>query len=338
MLRSFSRKARKLFTFFCMTRYRPSLTPPSPTHIEIEPTTRCNATCGTCSRSSLNPQALKNDLSLATLDRILTELPDIQLVRLIGLGETFLHPDIENILKRLKAKNIKVWTITNGSLLHDDNVRRLIHQYIHEVGISIDSTRPEDFARIRPMGKIGLPDVISGAQKLIAERDQGFSDVIIGIHNTTTAENYQDLPNLGTLCIRLCVDYLAIGFAENWLVRGDPRYQETAHALSQSLPALPAIKRTVQKQQWRLALRGIPVGYKLPTKRLGRCPWPYRSVHITAGGYATPCCARTQPGHAMFNINTDNFINEWHGSQYQALRLAHMNKDELNTMCGNCPL
>lgn len=188
------------------------------------------------------------------------------------------------------------------------------------------------------MGEIGLDEVLEGTHKLIEERNNGASNVIIGIHNTTNELNYRNLPELGSLCIKMRVDYLAIGFVENWLVQGDPNYQATSDSIHASLQHLPRIRSIIKKQQWRLALHGIMVGYKLPKRRIGRCAWPYRSVHITAEGHVTPCCARTQPNRGMFNINTDNFAEHWNGAEYQALRIAHMQKDTLNPVCGNCPL
>ncbi len=338
MIRSTLRKFSKVVTFASMLPYTPRLHAKTPTFIEIEPTTRCNATCGTCSRSSIASDKLKTDLSLDTVKKILDVIPDLKLIRLIGLGEVFLNPQIEEILKLFKEKSIKVWIITNGSLLRNEKIRRLIHNYIFDVGISIDSTEKETFKEIRPMGKIGLDEVLEGIQLLLNERNQGASNVIVGIHNTTSNMNYNNLPELGTLCIKLRVDYLAVGFMENWLMRGDPHYQETANRIHEALTHIPNIKNALRYQQWRLALRGIPLGYKLPKRRIGKCAWPYRSVHITAEGYVTPCCARTQPSHSTFNINTDNFSTHWNGSAYQALRLAHMKKDTLNPICGNCPL
>ncbi len=338
MIRSVQRKLGKLATFARMLPYKKSLRSPTPTFIEIEPTTRCNATCGTCSRSSIASDKLKVDLSLTTTKKILETFPDLTFIRLIGLGEVFLNPQIEDILKLFKERSIKVWIITNGSLLRNEKVRRLIHQYIYDVGISIDSTEKEAFKEIRPMGKIGLDEVLAGIQLLIKERNERKSNVIIGIHNTTNDLNYQNIPDLGSLCIHLGVDYLAVGFMENWLVRGDPNYQETADRIHTALQYIPFIKKTLKQQQWRLALRGILLGYKLPKRRIGKCAWPYRSVHITAAGDITPCCARTQPSHSMFNINNDNFAERWNGTEYQALRLAHIKKDTLNSICGNCPL
>lgn len=338
MIRSLQRKLRKIQLFAGMLRYKENVIAPLPDYIEVEPTTRCNATCGTCSRSNLSRDDMKNDLLPSTMNRILESLPDLKSIRLVGLGEIFLNPAIEQILHQLKERNIKVWIITNGSMLRQKKIRDLIHDYIYEVGISIDSTDPDEFSRLRPMGKVGLAEVIEGARMLVAERNSGRSNVIIGINNTITNENYKNLHELGSLCINLGVDYLAISFIENWLMRGDAGHSDASEKLRNAMHHLPAIKQTIIKEQIRLGLRGIIVGYKIPRRRIGACQWPYRSAHITAEGNVTPCCTRTQPGHGMFNINTENFADHWNGPQYQTLRKAHMRKDTLNPICGDCPL
>jgi len=337
--RNVQRKLGKLNFYSRLMHYTPALQVPLPTHIEVEPTTRCNATCGTCSRSSLARADMKNDLLPSTMEKILTSMPTLTSLRLVGLGEIFLNPDIENILQQLKARHIKVWIITNGSQLRQEKIRRLIHDYVYEVGISIDSTDPEEFARLRPMGKVGLPEVMEGIRTLIAERNSGRSNVIIGINNTVSQENYQNLPALGSLCIDLRVDYLAISFVENWLMKGDVGYSETKERIARAMEQLPVIRRAILKQQLRLGLRGIILGYKVPRQRIGKCHWPYRSAHITAEGNVTPCCTRTQPHHGMFNFLTDgDFEKNWNGPAYQKLRQAHLNKDALNAICGDCPL
>ena len=158
MLKSIRRRLRKAVFFTSLTRYSSTLEVPLPTHIQVEPTTRCNALCGSCSRSSLANNQLKNDLQLETIERILETFPDLKSIRLLGLGEPFLHPEFEKILKRLRERDIKIWLISNGSLLANDHIRRLLHTYIDDVGFSIDSADPDEFRALRPMGRIGLPE------------------------------------------------------------------------------------------------------------------------------------------------------------------------------------
>jgi MoaA/NifB/PqqE/SkfB family radical SAM enzyme len=337
-IRALLRKAEKVLHFWGITRYKASLQVPLPTHIEVEATKRCNATCGTCTRGHLDKEDMKNDLHPDTMAKILATLPNLKSLRLAGLGEIFLSPHIENILQQLKARSIRVWIITNGSMLLDEHVRNLIHDYIDDVAISIDSTKPEEFARLRPMGKTGLPEIIKGIELLVRERNAGRSNTTIGISTTITHENYHDLPAIGSLSVDMGVDYLAIAFVENWMMQGDPGYRITSDSINESMKFLPQIRTAIRQQQLRMAFHGIPVGCKIPRRRVGQCYWPYRSIHITAEGLATPCCTRIRPNHALFNFLTDDFEKNWNGPAYQELRLAHMKKDTLNPICGSCPL
>lgn len=339
MFRFFARKLGKVRFYSGLIRYRERMEVPLPDHIEVEPTTRCNATCGTCSRNVLTPEALKNDMTLEKIQRIVDQFPDLRSIRLVGLGEPFLNPEIDPILRFLKSRNLKVWLITNGSLLRDQWVRDLIHDCVYDVGVSIDSTDEEEFSRLRPMGKIGLKQVLDGLRLLISERDEGRSNIIVGVNNTVTHENYTKLKDIGGLCIDLGVDYLAISFVESWLIRGDVGYEAARRQVLASMEYLPRIRRHIWLTQFRLALRGIVVGYKIPRPRIGRCHWPYRSTHITAEGLVTPCCTRTQPQHGIFNILEDgDFSSYWNGPACKRLRRIHMDRDKEDAMCGNCPM
>jgi|GEM_PF-1712276 len=339
MFRFTARKLGKVRFYAGLTRFRAGMDVPLPDHIEVEPTTRCNATCGTCSRNVLNPEALKNDITLEDIRRIVDQFPNLRSIRLLGLGEPFLNPEIASILKFLKSRNLKVWLITNGSMMNQKWVRDLLHDCVYDVGVSIDSADEEEFARLRPMGRIGLSHILDGVRELIMERAQGRSNIIVGVNATVTQHNDGALPGIGSLCIDLGVDYLAIGFVENWLIRGDAGHEAARKQIAEAMEYLPRIRWKIRWTRLRLAMRGIVVGYKIPRSRLGKCHWPYRSTHITAEGLVTPCCTRTQPQHGTFNILEDgDFSGYWNGPAYKRLRRAHMDRDCSNAMCGSCPL
>ncbi len=339
MLKSIRRRLRKAKFFTDLTRYSSTLEVPLPTHIQVEPTTRCNALCGSCSRSSLANNQLKNDLTLETLERILETFPDLKSIRLLGLGEPFLHPEFEEILMRLRERDIKIWLISNGSLLANDRIRRLLHTYIDDVGFSIDSADPAEFRALRPMGRIGLSEIVTGMRQLIAERDAGKSNLLIGVNAAISHQNCTSLAPIGNLCIDLGVDYLSVAAIENWLIEGDPGYQESANFSIASSKHAPIIDKYVAQVRRRLLMRGIILGYKTPKPRIGKCHWPFKSLHVATDGTVTPCCIRTQPTtHGMFNLLEDKpFEAFWNGEDYQKLRRAHMEGDASNSMCGNCP-
>ncbi|MFQ5515140.1 MAG: radical SAM/SPASM domain-containing protein [Myxococcota bacterium] len=340
MIRALQRRIRKATFFTRVTRYPRALEVPLPTHIQVEPTTRCNATCGTCSRGSLAKDQLHNDLKPAALERILDCFPDLKSIRLLGLGEPFLAPEFETILEILKRRRIQVWLISNGSLLGKTRVRDLVHGYVYDLGVSIDSAEPDEFRELRPMGSIGLEEVLAGTRALIAERNAGRSNAIIGVNSAISHTNLHSLDAIGDLCIELKVDYLAVVAVENWLIRGDPGYEPSAGFVAESMKQAHAITRRVSRLRRRLLLHGILVGYKTPKRRLGRCHWPFSSLHVSPNGTVTPCCIRTQADrHGVFNLFADKpFEAHWNGEAYKELRRDHLTGDVSNPICGNCPM
>ncbi len=340
MFRALQRRIRKVAFYGRLTRYPRALEVPLPTHIQVEPTTRCNATCGTCSRGSLAKSDLRNDLQPEALERILEKFPGLKSIRLLGLGEPFLNPRFETILKLLKKRRIKVWLISNGSLFERQHIRDLIHDYVFDIGVSIDSADPEEFRKLRPMGLIGLEQVLAGMRKLIEERNAGRSNVIIGVNGAISHTNYAGLDAIGDLCIDLGVDYFAVAAVENWLIKGDAGYEPSASFVAESMKHSKPIGRHVARLRRRMLLHGILLGYKTPKNRLGRCPWPFNSLHVAPDGTVTPCCIRTQPKtHGLFNLFSDKpFEAFWNGDVYKDLRRAHLTQDASNEMCGKCPM
>ena len=114
---------------------------------------------------------------------------------------------------------------------------------------------------------------------------------------------------------------------------------ELGRDIDVAMQEVQAICKAIKQSQWRLALHGIAVGYKVPHRRIGRCYWPYKSLHISAEGLVTPCCTRIRPNHALFDLlATDNIEKVWNGPVYQSLRQAHAQRDTLHHLCGDCPL
>jgi radical SAM protein with 4Fe4S-binding SPASM domain len=334
-----SRLARKTGFFLRLTRFKPAIRKAPPRHLEIEITTRCNATCGTCTRGMLPRDQMKTDLSVADITRILDLCPSVRSVRLLGLGEPFLHPEVEAVFQLLKRRGIRIWTISNGSYFLEQNIRRLALDHLADIAVSIDSADPQQFAALRPMGAIGLPEVNEGLSRLVAERDESHPGMLIGISHTISHENLNGLPAIVDMARVLRVDYLALVGVENWLVADQPGFKEAERFGEQMMQQAAEMERMVRTARKRLALSGILTGFHSPKQRIGGCYWPYNSTHICANGSVTPCCIRTMPdSHEVGNIaDLTDFDTLWNGDAYQSLRQAHMDKDTKNRMCGSCP-
>jgi cyclic pyranopterin phosphate synthase len=118
--------------------------------LRISITDRCNFRCVYCMEPDVRfaPQA-----SLLTADEIvrvaaIAESLGVRKVRLTG-GEPTLHPHLTDIVAGLAAAaGVEVALITNASLLNRSSLRAWKEAGLTRLTISIDSLRPDRFARL----------------------------------------------------------------------------------------------------------------------------------------------------------------------------------------------
>ncbi len=110
-----------------------------PAKIYIEPTTHCNLDCPICIRDTWNEK--QGHMSMDTFDRLLDSLarleykPDIVFG---GFGEPLSHPNIIDMVQRVKFIARRVQLITNGIRLTERMIREFIHLGLDVLWFSAD--------------------------------------------------------------------------------------------------------------------------------------------------------------------------------------------------------
>jgi radical SAM protein with 4Fe4S-binding SPASM domain len=132
--------------------------------LQIEPTTRCNYTCKFCSGRHL----AQGDLELNKFHSIIADFPDLQHILLQGEGEPFLNSDFFKMLELAKTKQIKVFTVTNGSMFTPKIINKIIECQLDAINISIEWSTNQEFHEFRGGN---LDQVKNGIKALIATRN-----------------------------------------------------------------------------------------------------------------------------------------------------------------------
>jgi len=103
-------------------------------HLQLCPTNRCNLNCEFCSCGDREKHL---ELDLDTIDTLLKDVQSLgcKAITITGGGEPLLHPNINEIIKKCKDRDIKVGLVTNGLLL--DNLK----EEVSWCRISFDSNR-----------------------------------------------------------------------------------------------------------------------------------------------------------------------------------------------------
>lgn len=124
--------------------------------IQVEVTTRCNASCLYCPRTVYGKRWPNRDLPLEAFQRLLRDLPRCRYVHLQGWGEPFLHPDLFRMVKMAKDAGCRIGTTTNGTLLNPELSKRIVEAKFDVVAFSIAGTgaKNDEIRRGAPVAKV----------------------------------------------------------------------------------------------------------------------------------------------------------------------------------------
>ncbi len=136
MRREWSRKARE---FRLAVKALASTRHPIIAH--VIPIRRCNLACAYCNEyDDFSPP-----VPTAEMLRRIERLYSLGLSALtFSGGEPTLHPDLDELIRRVRQRGMLVGLITNGFLLNEDRIERFNRAGLDYLQISIDNVEPDD--------------------------------------------------------------------------------------------------------------------------------------------------------------------------------------------------
>ncbi|MBI4893934.1 MAG: radical SAM protein [Acidobacteria bacterium] len=170
----------------------------------IIPMRRCNLACTYCNEYDDVSKPVDTDIVLSRVDK-LGKL-GTGIITISG-GEPLLHPDLDQIIARIRSTGAITGLITNGYLLTTDRIERLNQAGLDHMQISIDNVMPDEVSKksLKVLDRklqllanhalfhVNINSVVGGGVKhaddalVIAQRaiQLGFSSTIGIIHDGT---------------------------------------------------------------------------------------------------------------------------------------------------------
>src|SRR5215467_12987843 len=108
------------------------------------PIRRCNLACTYCNEFDNYWKPVPIELMLRRVDK-LKEL-GTSVVTISG-GEPLLHPDLDDIIHRMRQQRVVSGLITNGYLLTAERIQRLNRAGLEWLQISIDNVNPDEVSK-----------------------------------------------------------------------------------------------------------------------------------------------------------------------------------------------
>ena len=161
-----------------------------PRKIELALTNKCNFRCIMCDEISHSGDYSASDRIVNDLMEL---LPYLQCLIIRG-GEVFLDSRFDEILEQCRKNDVNVDIITNGSLLNNKNMNKLLDNDKIVITLSIDSLKKTVYEYIRKNSSFDkLLDII----KLLNEiRKQKRSKTTIGINMVVMSINYMEIEDM----------------------------------------------------------------------------------------------------------------------------------------------
>src|SRR5258708_7912760 len=112
-----------------------------PVLAHIIPIRRCNLACTYCNEFDDFSKPVPLDDMYARINKL--GALGTSVVTISG-GEPLLHPELDDVIRRIRANGMIAGLITNGYLLVPERIRRLNRAGLEWLQISIDNVQPDD--------------------------------------------------------------------------------------------------------------------------------------------------------------------------------------------------
>jgi len=292
---------------------KPLIVRNKPLVAQIEPTSCCNLDCEMCIRKDIGVPI--GHMSFEDFKKILDRLDSLFKLHLSGQGEPLLNPDFFKMIEYANKRGMNIYFTTNGTLLTENNIRKICENNIGEIGISIDSTEKEEYEKIRKGAS--YEEVLEGVKRLVDELRRRGKKTIVSTSAVILKKNMGEIPEFVRLAKGLGirkVGFQTIQEKEDYL----DKYGSGVRA--ESISGFDSRLREKINEGKKIAKDNNMV-FIFDEEKSPGCIWPWRSVYITWEGYVTPCCKILDYRAPCFgNFLKDDFWGVWNGVLYQNYR------------------
>jgi MoaA/NifB/PqqE/SkfB family radical SAM enzyme len=110
----------------------------------IIPIRRCNLSCAYCNEYDNHSKPVPTETMFGRINR----LADLgTTIITISGGEPLLHPELDQLIRRIRCRSMIAGMITNGYLLTAERIHQLNRAGLEHLQISIDNVMPDDVSK-----------------------------------------------------------------------------------------------------------------------------------------------------------------------------------------------
>lgn len=316
--------------------------------IQVEVSSYCNASCAYCPHTIYRENWNSRHLPLATFVKLIPVFGRIKMVFLQGWGEPLLNPAFFEMVGRAKKRGCVVGTSTNGTLLDEVNIDKILSSGLDILAVSLAGTDEKNDAIRAGTNINGIVKSI----ELINKKKTALGTERPSVHLAylLLRSRIADLDNLADFACGLGIDQVVVSTLD--FIPDDASKEESTMACDRR--EMEAIESKLKNLKNHAGHRGTHIHYQVsdPRRKVSICSENIRrSMFISADGSVSPCVFTNIPVNDVSYIPDDveypyrrlcfgdvdsrSPASIWFSPDYISFRNSFLTGD-LNKICRNC--
>jgi MoaA/NifB/PqqE/SkfB family radical SAM enzyme len=285
-----------------------------PSQIIIDVTEVCNLACVHCPHPEFKKSEYYDTRHLNPIlnKKIIDEVRDYgqgktQYIRYTSDGEPLIHPKAYDMVEYAVVNSgVFVTLTTNGTIMNEKRIRKLLDSGVHMIDISIDAYSSDIYEKIRLNGNLEVTrqnvlDLIKWVKQanLQTKIVVSYIEQPQNLHETELFKKYWEEQGVHSVVVR------------------------RLHSAAGAVIKVADIMRKEQAGKIRRP-----------------CLYPWERIVLNPRGYLSFCPADWTHGSTVIDYQSEHVTvsKVWKDTFYQNLRNAHINNSyENHNFCGQCP-
>lgn len=311
-----------------------------PTNLSVGIASVCNLRCLACFHGNKDQGAMfvKPRPAFMTLEQFKSIADDALIyahdLNLTGQGESFLNPDIYDIIAYAKSKRTYVYLDTNG---HNVDADRTLDSGLDKITYALDGFSQETYEKYRIGGN--FQQVLNSIIILSAKAEARRSSILIKVKFLVHAFNEHEVPAVrhfftGMSNVELMLDYFWIPPEDGEYVLTD-RYTVSKNMYNVWSPKHSPEFNIYTYDKERDVFRHI--SSDLPFNKM--CELVYIGMYINPNGDAYPCCKAALPEPEdmyLGNVFSESVTEVFNSEKAKLFRNRFRATGGHTSLCADC--
>lgn len=287
-----------------------------PITYSIEPTNYCNLKCPECPSGTGELTRHLGFMSLEKFKQVIDQISDSGFyVQLFFQGEPYLNKMLNEMIGYAQSKNIYVSVSTNGNLITEKNIDKLMQNAPDKMIFSLDGLDEETYQNYRVGGTFkkaddGLKLITDAKKKMKSKKPFVELQFIVMKQNEYLLDEVQKYGKLRDVD-RVLFKTMQVSSYENALKYLPTKLKYSRYSLGNN-------------------------SYKIKSKIKNHCFALWRTAVITWDNKMVPCCFDKDAVYELGNLNNRSIKEVWNSEAYNNFRKGVLSNRQGISMCNNC--